>query len=135
MQNQADSPKYLNITTTSKTMAFQLQSVYARLGIVSTIDSEHSPNKLRSYHINVFGRWAIKLATMWNVEFDYNPTRHTDKFLIDDRYVYMPIRKIEVEEVKHHRVMDVTVEDDHTFTPSALLRVTASMPVPSTPLS
>ena len=112
--------KYLNITTTSKTMAFQLQSVYARLGIVSTIDSEHSPNKLRSYHINVFGRWAIKLATMWNVEFDYNPTRHTDKFLIDDRYVYMPIRKIEVEEVKHHRVMDVTVEDDHTFTPLGL---------------
>ena len=112
--------KYLNITTTSKTLAFQIQSVYARLGIVATIDSEQSPNRLRSYHVNVFGRWAIKLAKLWNEEFDYKPTKHADKFHIDDRYVYMPIRKIEVEEVKNHHVMDVTVEDDHTFAPLGL---------------
>ena len=112
--------KYLNITTTSKTLAFQIQSVYARLGIVATIDSELSPNRFRSYHVNVFGRWAIKLAQMWNIQFGYKPTKHADKFHIDDRYVYMPIRKIEVEEVKDHHVMDVTVEDDHTFAPLGL---------------
>lgn len=112
--------KYLNITTTSKTLAFQIQSVYARLGIVATIDSEQEPGKLRAYHVNVFGRWAVKLAQMWKVEFDYRPTKHTDKFHIDDRYVYMPIRKIEVEEAKDHHVMDVTVEDDHTFAPLGL---------------
>jgi formate hydrogenlyase subunit 6/NADH:ubiquinone oxidoreductase subunit I/intein/homing endonuclease len=109
--------KYLNITTTSKTLAFQLQSIYARLGVVSTIDTEQSPNRLRSYHVNVFGRWAIKLAKMWNIEFDYKPTKHADKFHIDDRYVYLPIRKIEIEQVNDHHVMDVTVEDDHTFAP------------------
>jgi len=112
--------KYLNITTTSKTLAFQLQSVYARLGIVATIDAEESPDRLRSYHVNVFGRWAIKLAKMWGVEFDYKPTKHADKFHIDDRYVYLPIRRIEIEEVKDHRVMDVTVEEDHTFAPLGL---------------
>ena len=112
--------KYLNITTTSKVLAFQLQSVYARLGIVATIDSEHSPNRLQSYHVNVFGRWAIKLAKMWNFELDYKPTKHADRFHIDDRYVYMPIRKIEVEDVEDHHVMDVTVEGDHTFAPLGL---------------
>ncbi|HEV2139236.1 MAG TPA: LAGLIDADG family homing endonuclease [Nitrososphaerales archaeon] len=112
--------EYLNITTTSKTLAFQLQSVYARLGIVATIDSEHPLNRLRCYHVNVFGRWAIKLAHMWNIDFDYKPTKHADKFQIDDRYVYLPIRKIEVEQVSDHRVMDVTVEDDHTFAPLGL---------------
>ncbi|MDE1853222.1 MAG: hypothetical protein KGI38_05690 [Thaumarchaeota archaeon] len=112
--------KYLNITTTSKTLAFQLQSIYARLGVVATIDSEQSPGKLRSYHVNVFGRWAIKLAEMWGVPFDYKPSKHADKFHIDDRYVYLPIRKIEVEQVSDHRVMDVTVEDDHTFAPLGL---------------
>jgi formate hydrogenlyase subunit 6/NADH:ubiquinone oxidoreductase subunit I len=112
--------KYLNITTTSKTLAFQLQSVYARLGIVATIDSEHPPNRLRSYHVNVFGRWAIKLAKMWNVDFDYHPTKHADKFHIDANYVYLPIRRIEVEQVENHRVMDVTVKDDHTFAPLGL---------------
>ena len=29
-------------------------------------------------------------------------------------------RRIEVEEVKQHRVMDVTVEEDHTFAPLGL---------------
>jgi formate hydrogenlyase subunit 6/NADH:ubiquinone oxidoreductase subunit I len=112
--------KYLNITTTSKTLAFQLQSVYARLGIVSTIDTQKLPNRLRSYHINVFGRWAIKLAQMWKINFDYKPTKHADKFHIDERYVYLPIRRLEVHQVKGHRVMDVTVEDDHTFAPLGL---------------
>ena len=112
--------KYLNITTTSKTLAFQIQSVYARLGVVSTIDAEQSPGKLRSYHVNVFGKWAIELANLWGIELDYRPTKHADKFHIDGRYVYQPIRKIEVEGVKDHRVMDVTVEGDHTFTPGGL---------------
>jgi len=112
--------KYLNITTTSKTMAFQIQSVYARLGIVSTIDSEQLKGRKRSYHINVFGRWAAKLAKLWAVDLDYNPSKHADKFHIDGRYVYMPIRSIGVDQVKGHRVMDVTVEDDHTFAPLGL---------------
>jgi ferredoxin len=112
--------KYLNITTTSKTLAFQLQSIYARLGIVATIDTEHPPNRLQSYHVNVFGRWALKLAGMWKIDFDYRPTKHADKFHIDDRYVYMPIRRIDVEQVQEHHVMDVTVKDDHTFAPLGL---------------
>ena len=112
--------KYLNITTTSKILAFQLQAVYARLGVVSTIDTERSPNRLQSYHVNVFGRWALKLAGLWKVDLDYSPSKHTDKFLMDDRFVYLPIRKIIVEEVRNHRVMDVTVEDDHTFAPLGL---------------
>ena len=117
--NQARQ-KYLNITTTSKVLAFQLQSLYARLGIVSTIDSQHLRNRHRSYHVNVFGRWAIKLARLWKVQFGHNPSKSSDKFHINDRYVFMPIRRIEVEEVKQHRVMDVTVEEEHTFAPLGL---------------
>jgi len=117
--NQARQ-KYLNITTTSKVLAFQLQSLYARLGIVATIDSQQLRNRHRSYHVNVFGRWAIKLATLWSVQFEHNPSKSSDKFHINDRYVFMPIRRIEVKEVVHRRVMDVTVEEDHTFAPLGL---------------
>jgi hypothetical protein len=70
--------------------------------------------------VNVFGRWALKLAGLWKVDLDYSPSKHMDKFLMDDRFVYLPIRKITVEEVRNHRVMDVTVEDDHTFAPLGL---------------
>jgi intein/homing endonuclease len=113
--------KYLNITTTSKVLAFQLQAVYARLGIVATIDAEESPGKLRSYHVNVFGRWAKKLAKLWQLGFDYHPSKHSDRFLMDENYVYLPIRRIEAEAVEKHRVMDVTVEGDHTFSPAGIV--------------
>ena len=113
--------RYLNITTTSKVLAFQLQSIYARLGIVAAIDSEQSPDRMRSYHVNVFGEWAIKIAKMWGIEFDYAPTKHASKFLIDANYVYQPIRRIEVETVEDYRVMDVTVEGDHTFSPAGIV--------------
>lgn len=112
--------KYLNITTTSKTLAYQLQSLYARLGLVATVDSQLPPDRLRAYHVNVFGRWAVKLAKMWNVPFDHAPSKSTSMFQIDERYVYMPIRRIEVEDVESHRVMDVTVDGDHTFAPLGL---------------
>lgn len=118
--NQARQ-KYLNITTTSRVLAFQLQAIYARLGIVASIDSERNAGKLRSYRVNVFGRWAQKLAKAWGAKFDYAPTKHADKFLMDENYVYLPIRKIEVEDVEDHRVMDVTVEGDHTFSPGGII--------------
>ncbi|MDG6959595.1 MAG: hypothetical protein JRN47_02785 [Nitrososphaerota archaeon] len=110
----------LGIVTASKVLAFQLQSVYARLGVVATVDAQSSPGEPVAFQVNVFGRWAAKLAGLWNVKFDYSPSKQADKFHIDDRYVYLPIKKIEVEEVENHRVMDVTVEDDHTFAPLGL---------------
>lgn len=113
--------KYLNMTTTSRVLASQLQAICARLGVVATIDSQAPLNKLRSYHVNVFGRWALKLAERWGIDLDYKPSKHADKFLIDENYVYMPIRGIEVESVKNHRVVDITVEDDHTFSPAGIV--------------
>ena len=112
--------KYLNFTTTSEVMAFQLQQLLAKVGIVATLEREEPKGKLASYHVDVFGRWAIKLAALWNVDFDYHPTRHADKFHISENYVYLPIRKIETIAVTDYRVMDVTVDGDHTFSPLGL---------------
>ncbi|HYR04095.1 MAG TPA: LAGLIDADG family homing endonuclease, partial [Nitrososphaerales archaeon] len=112
--------KYLNFTTTSKVLAFQLQQLLAKVGVVATIEKSEQENKLPSYHVDVFGRWAIKLAAMWKIEFDYHPTKHADKFHISENYVYLPIRKIETSEVTDYRVMDVTVADHHTFSPLGL---------------
>ncbi len=112
--------KYINITSTSKTLAFQLQQLLAKLGVVATIESEHQKNRLPSYHIDVFGKWALLLAEKWHVELNWKPTKHAGKFHLTDNYVYMPIRKIEMAPVVDYRVMDVTVEDDHTFAPLGL---------------
>ena len=112
--------KYINFRTSSKILAFQEQSILARLGVVGLIEREDQEGRLPSYHINVFGRWAVSLASLWGVEFDYHPTKFVDKFHLTQDYLYLPIRRIEVSEVVNHRVMDVTVEEVHTFAPLGL---------------
>ncbi|QQG48589.1 MAG: hypothetical protein HY247_07575 [archaeon] len=112
--------KYFNFTTTSKVLAFQVQELLAKLGVIGLIEGQHQKDRLPSYHVNVFGRWAQKLANLWNVELGFDATKHADKFHLEGNYVFLPIRKIEVESVSKHRVMDVTVEGDHTFAPNGL---------------
>ncbi len=108
---------YINFTTTSKVLAFQVQELLAKVGVVALIEGQHQKDRLPSYHVNVFGRWAVRLAGFWNIELEHEPTKHVDKFHISENYVFLPIRKIEVSTVTDHRVMDVTVEGDHTFAP------------------
>ena len=107
--------KYLNITTVSKVLANQLQLVLTRLGVVATIAMETPEGKLPVYRVNVFGKWAIKLAEMMGLPFEYSPTKSSDKFLITSDYVFSPIEKMVIQNVSNKTVMDVTVEDDHTF--------------------
>ncbi|MDA4126577.1 MAG: hypothetical protein OK452_05160 [Thaumarchaeota archaeon] len=107
--------KYLNITTVSKVLANQVQLVLARMGVVSTIAKEMPVGKLPCYRINIFGRWAIKLAQMLEFPFEYSPSKSTDKFLMTSDYVFSPIERIGAQNVNGRTVMDVTVEGDHTF--------------------
>ena len=114
--------KYLNITTVSKVLASQIQLVLARLGVVSTIAKGKAEGKLPAYRVNVFGKWAVKLAELMVFPFDYSPTKSSDKFLISSDYVYSPIERIAVQNVSERTVMDVTVEGDHTFVGSGVVQ-------------
>ena len=107
--------KYLNTTTTSKVLANQIQLVLARIGIVSAVAVEHPKNKLAVYRINVFGRWAIELAKLMGAGFDYSPTKNVDRFLLTTDYIFSPIKSITQSAVTKTRVMDITVDEDHTF--------------------
>jgi len=112
--------EYINYTTTSQVLAFQIQAMLARVGVVALIEIEHQKDRLPSYHVNVFGKWRLKLLSLFEVETTRVPTKFADKFHMDESYLYLPIRSIEVEEVRDYRVMDVTVDVDHTFAPMGL---------------
>jgi formate hydrogenlyase subunit 6/NADH:ubiquinone oxidoreductase subunit I/intein/homing endonuclease len=115
-----DRRRYLRFRTTSPVLAFQVQQVLSRLGIVATLKKVLDKEKTTSYYIDAFGRWAIKLAELIHIDHNHVRLKNSDKFLLSNEFVYMPIRKIEVKKVQDHRVMDVTVDDDHTFTPLGL---------------
>jgi formate hydrogenlyase subunit 6/NADH:ubiquinone oxidoreductase subunit I len=107
--------KYLNITTVSKLLANQIQLVLTRLGIVSTISVETQQSRLPAYRINVFGESANELARMMDFHFDYVPTKSVAKFHINSEFVFSPIERIGSKSVVDRMVMDITVENDHTF--------------------
>jgi hypothetical protein len=70
--------------------------------------------------VNVFGRWALELSSLLGVGFAGVLSNFADSFHLDGDYVYLPIKEIEVKDVKDYRVMDVTVDEDHTFAPLGL---------------
>src|SRR5207245_11652394 len=52
---------------------------------------------------------------MMGIPFDHNPSKFVDKFLMNEDYVFSPIESISSSHVTNREVMDITVEDDHTF--------------------
>ncbi len=112
---------YMNIKTISHILAYQLQQVLARLGIVACVRKQDSKDRKRSYSINIFGKYAIRLADMFGLELKYSPEKHTSMFHITEDYVFYPIRRISRRYISDYRVMDVTVEEDHTFTPAGII--------------
>lgn len=113
--------EYLNVKTTSKTLASQVQAVLARLGVVGLIERQDRPDRLTAYSVNVFGRYAAKLAETCGINFVYARTKSANKFHITEEFVFYPIKNISVKEVSNYRVMDVTVAEDHTFVPSGIV--------------
>lgn len=113
--------QYFNIKTTSKTLAYQTQMILGRLGLVSTIEVQERKDRLPAYSVNIFGTYSIRFAEVCGIPFNYRRTKTSDKFFITDDYVYSPITSIEAAPVQNHRVMDVTVADDHTFVPAGIV--------------
>jgi len=109
-----------NFNTTSEVLAFQLQETLARLGVVGLIEGQRQKDRPPAYRVNVFGRWALELSSLLGVGFAGVLSNFADSFHLDGDYVYLPIKEIEVKDVKDYRVMDVTVDEDHTFAPLGL---------------
>jgi len=112
--------KYLKITTVSKTLAYQLQHILAKLEIIGSLAKMNQRNRLPAYHLDIFGKWSLKLAQLFDVDLTRRHKKFNDRFDIDDNFVYLPIRKIENVTVEGYRVMDVSVSDVQTFAPLGL---------------
>lgn len=113
--------EFFNFTTTSKTLAMQLQLVLSRLGIVAAIHTQQAKGKKRVYRINVFGKYARRMAQKCKIPFYPQRSKSVDKFHVTDDHVFSPISKIDVYHAQNQRVMDITVDSDHTFVPEGVV--------------
>ncbi len=106
---------YFILGTTSPHLAYQTQEMLAGLGIVSSVTTQTHVGKLRSYQVLVTSGSSKAMANLMGVEFTGRHRRPASHFLSDDKFVYIPIRRIEREPVETLQVFNLEVEQDETY--------------------
>ena len=106
---------YFTLSTTSPHLAYQSQELLASLGIVAGVTSQSLPGKKRSYHVNVTGEFVPPMAALLELAFTEHRNRTASHFLLDDEYVFAPIRAIETRRVRRLPVFNLEVEQDQTY--------------------
>src|SRR5438093_1196613 len=106
---------YFVLSTRSQHLAYQSQELLASLGIVSGITSRTAPGKKRAFHVTVTAEFVAPMAALMGLRFEEQRNRTASHFIIDDEYVFTPIRSIESTPVYDVMVHNLEVEEDQTY--------------------
>ncbi|MGQ0797335.1 MAG: LAGLIDADG family homing endonuclease, partial [Methanobacteriota archaeon] len=106
---------YFILSTTSPHLAYATQEILASLGIVAGMTSRSRPGKRRYYHVTVTAEFVQPMARLLGVTHTEARNRTASHFLMDDEYVYEPIRQIEIENVETTLVYNLDVDEDETY--------------------
>jgi intein/homing endonuclease len=101
--------------TTSKALAFQLQQLLFRAGIVGQIASTQHKNKKQAFVVTVRGSYLSRMADVMKVKFEDLRTKTFSRFEMDDNYVYSPIRDISSIQVQDQPVVNLSVEGNESY--------------------
>ena len=106
---------YWEYVTISRTLAFQLQQVLFRAGIVGQISSTQHQNRQLAYVLSVRGTFVPKMAELMRVGLEDRREKTFSRFEIDDGYVYAPIRSISSINVENQPVVNLSIEGDESY--------------------
>jgi len=106
---------FFEYTTISKTLAFQLQQLLFRAGIVGQISLATHANKKPNYVVTVRGRFVSTMADLMQVKFEDKRVKTFSRFEMDANYVYAPIEEISSFEVHDQPVVNLSVEGDESY--------------------
>ncbi|HEV2119026.1 MAG TPA: LAGLIDADG family homing endonuclease [Candidatus Bathyarchaeia archaeon] len=106
---------FFEYTTISRTLAFQLQQLLLRIGIVGQIALANHANKRPNYVVTVRGRFVPAMADLMEITFEDKRVKTFSRFEIDTDFVYAPIEKISSVEVRDEPVVNLSVEGDESY--------------------
>jgi len=107
---------YFGIVTTSRHLAYQLQEILGSLGIAAGVTARSPPGKRRVYRLTVTAEFSTQLSRILQVRFSDSRNRKASHYLVDQEFVYSPIRSIESRRVEGLQVFNLEVEEDQTYT-------------------
>lgn len=106
---------FFEYVTTSKTLAFQLQQLLFRTGIVGQVAFVQHRNRKPSFVVTVRGRFVPAMAELMGVRFEDARTKTFSRFEMDDNFVYVPIKSIAFSHVNDQPVVNLSVEGDESY--------------------
>jgi hypothetical protein len=106
---------FFEYVTTSRALAFQLQQLLLRNGLVAEIASTHHKNRMEAYVLTVRGKFVLGMAKLMGLKFKESREKTFSRFALDDKYLYAPILKISSSEVTNQPVVNLSVEGDESY--------------------
>ena len=115
MPTRGNRLTFFEYTTISKTLAFQLQQLLFRAGIVGQVALVNHANRRPNYVVTVRGRFVSVMADLMQVKFEDKGDKTFSRFEMDRDYVYAPVEKISSVEVLDQPVVNLSVEEDESY--------------------
>lgn len=106
---------FFEYATTSRTLAFQLQQLLLRAGIVTEVASTHHKNRLEGYVLAVRGKYVARMTRLMRIRYSDSREKTFSRFALDDNYLYSPIMKISSATVTNQPVVNLSVENDESY--------------------
>ena len=106
---------FFEYVTISRTLAFQLQQVLFRLGLVGQVSLVQHKNRKPEYVIAVRGRFVEPMAALMGLKFQDRRRKSFSHFEIDGNFVYAPIQRIFAASVSNQPVFNLSVEGDESY--------------------
>ena len=106
---------YFTLRTTSKRLATQILHVLPRLGIVASMSHQDQKDRKRCYSVTVHTPYVEKMGILCGVE-SLNNGSHSHSYIkMAADMVISPITRVHVEHVQDFEVMNLEVEEDHSY--------------------
>jgi intein/homing endonuclease len=112
---KGNKPTYFEYVTVSRTLAFQLQQILFRLGILGQVSFTQHKNRRPAYAVTVRGTFVGAMASLMGLKFKDTRTKSFSRFEMDDNYVYTPIQKIAASDVIDQPVVNLSVDGDESY--------------------
>jgi formate hydrogenlyase subunit 6/NADH:ubiquinone oxidoreductase subunit I len=112
---RSNKATYFEYVTTSRDLAFQLQQLLLRNGIVAQMGYTKHRDRRPAYIVSVRGSFVSAMAMLMDAKFKDSRTKTFSKFEIDRNYMYVPIRIISSVDVTNQPVVNLSVEGDESY--------------------
>ena len=117
--NKHGRKEIFRLTTVSPVLARQLRDVLLRLGIVAFLNRRERRHKGRQamFVVGIGGEFAAPFGRLVgvSVKTSLNGKKRATMFAIDERYAYVPIKRITTRVVKQVPVYNFSVEGDESY--------------------